>query len=78
MSGPIDRDALARQLGIPPADQAALDSGSAHPYACRCEVCRRWWRLMGADPDTGRFGPFTREEVMAPPLTGPETEGRAP
>jgi hypothetical protein len=31
---------------------------SDHPYHCTCDSCREWWRRMGADPDTGLFGPF--------------------
>lgn len=36
---------------------------STHDYACKCAKCQRWWFLMGIDPDTGEFGPFTREEM---------------
>lgn len=34
-----------------------------HPYYCRCERCRRWWKSVGPDPDTDRYGPFSKEEI---------------
>jgi hypothetical protein len=60
--GALDKDAIARMLGIPPDEQKALDAGSNHPYRCRCEKCRQWWKLMGAD-ENGKYGPFAREEI---------------
>lgn len=60
------KDQLARALGIDPETQATLDTGSGHPYHCRCETCRQWWKAMGPDPDTGRHGPFTAEEIAKP------------
>jgi len=62
------KDALARALGISPEDQQSLDAGGGHHYTCRCETCRKWWKLMGpADADEdGKgtdYGPFTKEEV---------------
>ena len=57
------RDALAKELGIPPEEQAMLDAASNHKYSCRCEQCRQWWKSVGPDPDSGKYGPFTEEEV---------------
>lgn len=34
-----------------------------HPYDCKCDSCRQWWRDMGPDPDTDAYGPFTKEEI---------------
>jgi hypothetical protein len=39
-------DRLAKALGIPKEEQAALDAGSDHPYSCTCGTCREWWRLI--------------------------------
>jgi hypothetical protein len=39
---------------------------SFHPYNCKCPACRAWWLAMGKDPDTGRYGPFTEEELLGP------------
>ena len=52
---------LAGALGID--DWEDLLAASDHPYGCRCEKCREWWRRMGPDPDTGQFGPFTKDEI---------------
>ena len=30
-------------------DINALDVGSSHPYECKCDVCKRWWELMGPE-----------------------------
>lgn len=56
------KDELARRLGIPPEEQAVLESADRHPHGCRCDLCREWWRLMGPDPartpgGTGRSPP---------------------
>ena len=64
-------DNLAKQLGIPKDVQDTLDAGSAHPFTCRCDTCRKWWKAMGPQnmdesalpsfvPD---YGPFSREEI---------------
>ena len=47
--------------GIPNA--ATLDTGSDHPYQCKCPTCLQWWRMMGPDPDDDSYGPFTKEEI---------------
>ena len=31
---------------------------TAHAYNCKCGECRRWWLMMGPEPETGEFGPF--------------------
>ena len=35
---------------------------SDHPYTCRCDGCKDWWRKMGPDDEDG-YGPFTAEEL---------------
>ena len=35
-----------------------------HPYGCRCDKCKQWWKDMGPDPDDGGYGPFTAEEIL--------------
>jgi hypothetical protein len=63
-------DRLARALGITPEDQEVLDAGSAHPFTCRCDTCRHWWKKVGpqnpdevADGEPADFGPFTPDEI---------------
>lgn len=34
---------------------------SNHPYSCRCDKCRDWWKAVG--PDRASYGPFTKEEI---------------
>ena len=48
----------ARKAGV---DGIVLEA-TAHPYTCRCEKCRMWWKVMGPEED-GSYGPFTREEI---------------
>lgn len=31
---------------------------AAHPYRCKCDLCRTAWAKMGPDPRTGFYGPF--------------------
>lgn len=59
----IDPVKLAADLGIEPKERDTLLTGSEHPYHCRCDTCRGWWKMMGPDPDTGRCGPWTMEEL---------------
>ena len=59
----MDPMELADRLGIPRDEAKELLEGSSHRYSCRCEQCKEWWKAMGPDPDTGRYGPFTREEI---------------
>ena len=49
----------AHQFGI---DDSFIEA-SDHPYTCGCSKCKNWWVDMGPDPDTGRCGPFTLEEI---------------
>ena len=51
-------DSVAKDWGISPEFREASD----HPYTCRCDGCKDWWRKMGPDDDEG-YGPFTREEI---------------
>lgn len=39
--------------------------GSDHSYDCRCMTCLNWWRMMGPNPETGKYGPFTEEEIKS-------------
>lgn len=67
----ITHDELARRLGIEPDEQAVLDSGSSHPYTCRCEVCLNWWVMMGPeDLANPTYGPFTEAEIEAARFRG--------
>lgn len=50
---------LEVNAGINPNFRDASD----HPYGCRCEKCREYWQTVGPDPDTGRYGPFSRKEI---------------
>jgi len=57
--------ALADMLGIPKDEANVLLTGGDHAYDCRCDTCREMWRMIGPDPDTGEYGPFTAEEIEA-------------
>ena len=41
-------------------EQLIPSDAEQHRYDCRCELCLLWW---ASGPDTGDYGPFTREEV---------------
>lgn len=28
-----------------------MDIGSEHRHDCKCEVCLRWWEVMGPEPE---------------------------
>ncbi len=56
---------FAEILGIPEETRQVLDAGSSHPYTCKCEVCRQWWRSVGPE-DGDTYGPFTKEEIDKP------------
>lgn len=60
------KNKFAKLLGIPDETRDVLNTGSAHPYNCRCETCRQWWKAMGPDDGTGRHGPFTDDEIAKP------------
>lgn len=47
-------DSMETTFGISPDFVESSD----HPYKCTCEKCADWWRQMGQDPDTNRYGPF--------------------
>lgn len=60
------KNQLAEILDISKRDQEILDAGSDHAYKCRCRKCLQWWVLMGPDGGkAGKYGPFTRDEVIA-------------
>lgn len=40
-------------------------AASDHPYDCKCDICKGWWKSMGPDPDTERCGPWTMEELFS-------------
>jgi len=52
---------LRELLNVDPLFAEASD----HPYTCRCNKCLQWWKTVGPDPDTARYGPFTKEEIDA-------------
>jgi len=65
-SGKDEIGQLAKALGLPPEEMAALDAGNEHAYGCACEKCLRWWRMMGPDPGedlSDPYGPFTIKQV---------------
>lgn len=51
------REILKDRLGI----SNDFAEATNHPYTCRCDKCREWWRKMG--PDDDGYGPFTEEEI---------------
>ena len=59
----IDPMGLADMLGIPRDEASVLLKGADHDYYCRCGACLEMWRKIGPDPDTGKYGPFTTEEI---------------
>lgn len=48
-----------RKFGLPESFAIAVD----HPYECRCSVCLDYWKAIGQEPETGKYGPFTEEEI---------------
>ena len=58
-------DQVAVALGITSEEQAVLDTN--HRYGCRCDTCKRWWKLMGPEDydENGKplYGPFSQEEI---------------
>lgn len=41
-----------------------LMDASDHHFQCRCEICLRWWAMMGPDGmEPGQYGPFSTAEV---------------
>jgi hypothetical protein len=54
-------------LGIEPEERDVLLVGSEHPYSCRCDTCKAWWKSMGPDPATGLCGSWTMEELGLDP-----------
>lgn len=26
-----------------------FDEATKHPYECKCELCKKWWNVMGKD-----------------------------
>jgi hypothetical protein len=51
---------------IPQDELEVIDGTSDHDYRCNCNTCLRWWVLMGPDGgEPGKYGPFTREQVIA-------------
>ncbi len=52
-------DLMAYDLGISQGFVEASD----HPYTCKCEKCKEWWKKMGPNSGTDAYGPFTAEEI---------------
>ena len=62
----LEKLKLKLRSAIPTDEVNVLDVGSEHPSGCVCETCCRWWVLMGPDGgEAGRYGPFTRDQVIA-------------
>lgn len=61
-------DKMAEKFSIP----ADFIESSDHPYSCKCDKCLMWWTLMGRNPETDRYGPFTDEEIEAARKAGGE------
>ena len=68
----FDHIKLAAELGIEPEERDILLTGGDHDYRCRCDVCRKWWKIMGPDPENGKCGSFTMEELGLDPADYPE------
>jgi len=67
----IDKDKLAKALGIDKETQNILDAGNKHDLSCRCDTCKRWWQAMGPEDDPRRpYEPFTIEEIEDNTPTG--------
>lgn len=32
-------------------EQREFDEASAHPYKCKCRICKKWWDLVGPERD---------------------------
>jgi len=57
----IDPIKLAAGLGLTPEERDVCLVAGEHPYHCRCDTCKEWWKAVGPDPATGRCGPCTME-----------------
>ena len=53
-------DNVAKEWEIP----ESFNESSDHPYSCRCDGCREWWKRIGPDPEDNSYGPFTKEELF--------------
>jgi hypothetical protein len=40
----LDSDMTAEEL-------KQFDEASNHPYECACDICKKWWELMGDEDD---------------------------
>jgi hypothetical protein len=43
--------AIRQLTGLDEAQLARFEAASRHPYECRCELCREWWRLVPPEED---------------------------
>lgn len=61
-----------------PVDKSleAFVLASDHDYLCRCGLCEKWWQQVGPDPDTGRCGPWTMEQLGLDPADWTLGSGR--
>lgn len=45
-----------------PEELARFDAASNHPYSCRCELCKEWWKACGPEMEDDEtedgYGPF--------------------
>lgn len=39
----------ASEVVLTPEQLARFDEASNHPYECKCEICKEWWKLMGPE-----------------------------
>jgi len=35
--------------GTSQADMDVLKVGASHPYECKCDICKRYWELLGPE-----------------------------
>ena len=62
-SGPSEEDFMkAFHIRI---DDMDIAEANTHDYHCKCYMCLKWWRKYGPDPVTGKWGPFSEEEIKA-------------
>jgi len=53
-----------RGKGMDPLHKEICDKADKHSYGCSCDICLRWWALMGPDGgEPGNYGPFIQAQV---------------
>lgn len=56
-------DRFAAAYNIAPTEKAVLALAHTHGYACNCDLCLFWFATIGPDESTGKYGPFTEDEI---------------